>query len=334
LLSIFKMDNKELKKRIAKYHEKLQEVKKEVAKIVVGQHEVIDGFLRGLISNGHILAEGVPGIAKTLIVRTLSRVMGCEFGRIQFTPDLLPSDIIGITTYIEGEGFQTYKGPIFANFILADEINRAPPKVQSALLEAMQERQATIGQNTYALPVPFVVMATQNPLETLGTYPLPEAQIDRFLFKLNVGYPSIEDEKDVLEKNITLRKLEDYNLRPLFNANQILEMQTIAKEIFVHDRIKEYIIRIVDATRHPGKYKLESTRYIEWGASPRASIGLYIAAKAEALLNKQIHVVPEFVRKVAPDVLRHRIILNYLAQAEKVTSDLIVDSILKRIKIP
>ncbi len=328
------MNEDELKKRVAEINKQLDEARKEIGKAVIGQHVILNGFLRGLAADGHILAEGVPGIAKTLIVRTLSKVMGCEFGRIQFTPDLLPSDIIGITTYIEGEGFQTYKGPIFANFILADEINRAPPKVQSALLEAMQERQATIGQNTYALPLPFIVMATQNPLETLGTYPLPEAQVDRFLFKLNVVYPSVEEEMQILETNMTLRKLDDYKINAVFNGPKILTMQKIAKEIFLHDRIKEYIVRIIEATRNPQKYKLEIAKYVEWGASPRASIGIFIAAKAEAMLNNQIHVVPEFVKKVAPDVLRHRIITNYLAQAERITSDMIVDSILKRVKIP
>ncbi|MBW2988593.1 ATPase [Candidatus Woesearchaeota archaeon] len=328
------MNEKELKKRVLEVSERLDLVKKELSKVVVGQKDVVEGFLRGLISNGHILAEGVPGIAKTLIVRSLSKVMGCEFSRIQFTPDLLPSDIIGITTYIEGEGFQTYKGPIFANFVLADEINRAPPKVQSALLEAMQERQATIGHNTYALPTPFIVMATQNPLETLGTYPLPEAQVDRFLFKLNVVYPSMDEEKLILESNITLRNLEEYDIRSVFDGESIVHMQTIAKEIYLHDRIKEYIVRLVDATRHPEKYNLDIKKYVEWGASPRASIGMYIAAKAEALLRKQTHVIPEFVKKVAPDVLRHRIILNYLAQAEKVTTEDVIDEILKRVKIP
>ena len=328
------MDAIKLKKRVNEIYLHIDKVKVEIGKVVIGQHAIIDGFLRGLISGGHILAEGVPGIAKTLIVRTLAQVMGCEFGRIQFTPDLLPSDIIGITTYIEGEGFQTYKGPIFANFVLADEINRAPPKVQSALLEAMQERQATIGQNSYSLPLPFIVMATQNPLETLGTYPLPEAQVDRFLFKLNVVYPSVEEEQKILETNMTLQKFEDYSIRPVFTAPQILDMQAAAKEIFLHPRIEKYIVSLVDATRHPAKYKLDCAKYVEWGASPRASIGIFIAAKAEAMLRNKIYVYPDFVKKVTKDVLRHRIILNYLAQAEKVNPDMVVDSIIKKVKIP
>jgi MoxR-like ATPase len=328
------MDETELKKRVKSLGEDLDRARAEISKVVIGQKDVVNGFIRGLVANGHVLAEGVPGIAKTLIVRMLSKVMGCEFGRIQFTPDLLPSDIIGITTYIEGEGFQTYKGPIFANFILADEINRAPPKVQSALLEAMQERQATIGQNTYALPSPFIVMATQNPLETLGTYPLPEAQVDRFLFKIIVNYPSMAEEIQILETNMTLRKLEEYDINPIFDEHKIIAMQSLAKEINLHPRIMQYIVRLVDATRHPEKYKIETAKYIEWGASPRAAIGIYIASKAEALLQRQVHVVPEFIKKVAPDILRHRLILNYLAQAEKVSADDVVSDVLKKVKIP
>ncbi len=328
------MDEKELKKKVKEFSEELERVRKEIGKAVIGQKDVVNGFIRGLVCNGHVLAEGVPGIAKTLIVRSLATAMGCEFGRVQFTPDLLPSDIIGITTYIEGEGFQTYKGPIFANFILADEINRAPPKVQSALLEAMQERQATIGQNTYALPTPFVVMATQNPLETLGTYPLPEAQVDRFLFKIIVGYPTMKEEIEILETNMTLRRLEDYKLQPVMNEHRIAEMQDLTKQIVLHPRIMNYIVRLVDCTRHPERYNLPVAKYMEWGASPRAAIGLYIGAKAEALMNNQIHVVPEFIKKIVPDVFRHRLILNYLAQAEKVSTDDIASSILKKVKIP
>jgi MoxR-like ATPase len=247
---------------------------------------------------------------------------------------LLPSDIVGITTYIEGEGFQTYKGPIFSNFILADEINRAPPKVQSALLEAMQEKQATIGNNTYSLPKPFIVLATQNPLETLGTYPLPEAQVDRFLFKLNVVYPNQKEEIKILDNNMTLKRLDEYKIKELFNSDQILGMQKFVNEIYINSKVKEYIIRIVDATRNPVKYNLESAKYIDWGGSPRASIGLYIASKAEALLKGSIFVKPDFVKKVAPDVLRHRIILNYLAQAEEVTQDDVIEEILKKVRIP
>ncbi len=328
------MKESELKKKVNKTNEKISMLFKEVGKVVIGQEEVITGFVRGLISNGHILAEGVPGIGKTLIVRVLSKIMGCQFGRIQFTPDLLPSDIIGITTYIEGEGFQTYKGPIFSNFILADEINRAPPKVQSALLEAMQEKQATIGNNTYALPKPFIVLATQNPLETLGTYPLPEAQVDRFLFKLNVVYPTVEEEMQILETNMTLKRLEEYDIKELFNSDEIIEMQKLVNEIYLNTRVKRYIVHIVDATRNPVKYGLESAKYIDWGASPRASIAMFIGSKAEALLRNSLFVKPDFVKRIAPDVLRHRIILNYLAQAEDVTPDDVIAEILKKVKIP
>ncbi len=328
------MKDVELKKRLDKTNKKISMLFKEVGKVIIGQEEVINGFVRGLISNGHILAEGVPGIGKTLIVRVLSKIMGCQFGRIQFTPDLLPSDIIGITTYIEGEGFQTYKGPIFSNFILADEINRAPPKVQSALLEAMQEKQATIGNNTYALPKPFIVLATQNPLETLGTYPLPEAQVDRFLFKLNVVYPTVEEEMQILETNMTLKRLEEYDIKELFNSDEIVEMQKLVNEIYLNTRVKRYIVQIVDATRNPAKYGLESAKYIDWGASPRASIAMFIGSKAEALLRNSLFVKPDFVKKIAPDVLRHRIILNYLAQAEDVTPDDVIAEILKKVKIP
>jgi len=328
------MNEEELKKRVTESNKEINLLYKEVSKVVIGQKEVIDGFVRGLISNGHILAEGVPGIGKTLIVRVLSKIMGCEFGRIQFTPDLLPSDIIGITTYIEGEGFQTYKGPIFANFILADEINRAPPKVQSALLEAMQEKQATIGHNTYILPKPFIVLATQNPLETLGTYPLPEAQIDRFLFKLNVVYPSTEEEIGILDSNITVKALETFDVKEIFDQEQILSMQGLVNEIYVNSRVKNYIVHLVDATRNPAKFKLETAKYVEWGASPRASIGLFVASKAEALLRNSIFVKPDHVKKVVADVFRHRIILNYLAQAEDVTSEDVISEILKKVKIP
>jgi len=328
------MNEAELKKRVSHANHLIKQVYSEMGKVVIGQKTILDGFIRGLIANGHILAEGVPGIGKTLIVRVLSIIFGCEFGRVQFTPDLLPSDIIGITTYIEGEGFQTYKGPIFANFVLADEINRAPPKVQSALLEAMQEKQATIGHNTYPLPHPFIVMATQNPLETLGTYPLPEAQIDRFLFKLNVVYPTPKEEIQILDSNITLNKLESYEVKTIFDIDKVLEMQEIVKDIFLNNRVKEYIVRIIEATRNPLKYKLSCAKYVDWGASPRASIGIFIASKAEAILRNSTFVKPDYVKKVVPDVLRHRIILNYLAQAEGVTEEDVISEILKKVRIP
>lgn len=328
------MSQEELKKRISEHHIKLNALRKEMAKVVVGQEHIVTAFLRGILSNGHILVEGVPGIAKTLIVRTLSVVMGCEFSRIQFTPDLLPSDIIGISTYEKERGFYVLKGPIFANFVLADEINRAPAKVQSALLEAMQEKQATIGKETFQLPVPFFVLATQNPLEQLGTFPLPEAQIDRFMFKLFVGYPKVEEEEEVLSKNITLNKFENFNLQPILSDVEIIELQNDVKKIYANKKIEKYIVRIVDATRHPDKYKLHNAKYMTWGSSPRGTLALYIASKAEALLQGETFVTPHIVKTVAPDVLRHRIILNYEGQSEGVSTDDIIKELLERVPVP
>ncbi len=328
------MGQEELKKRIKEHHTKLDTLRKELGKVVVGQSDVVNAFLRGIISNGHILVEGVPGIAKTLIVRSLSVVMGCEFSRIQFTPDLLPSDIIGISTYEKDRGFYVLKGPIFANFVLADEINRAPAKVQSALLEAMQEKQTTIGKETFQLPVPFFVLATQNPLEQMGTFPLPEAQIDRFMFKLYIDYPKVSEEEEVLGKNITLNKFESFNIQPILSDVEILEIQNDVKEIYADKRIEKYIVRLVDATRHPDKYKLKNAKYVMWGSSPRGSLAMYIAAKAEALLKGDTYVTPHTVKIVAPDVLRHRIILNYEGQSEGISTDDVIKEILEKIPLP
>jgi len=331
---ILLMKEKELTKKIAEHHKQIDAIKKEMAKIVVGQHEVIEALIRGLIANGHILVEGVPGIAKTLMVRSLSLIMGCEFSRIQFTPDLLPTDIIGISTYEKDRGFYVLKGPIFANFVLADEINRAPPKVQSALLEGMQEKQATIGKETFALPYPFFVMATQNPLEQLGTFPLPEAQIDRFMFKLNVTYPSIDEEQIVLKRNTALNKFDDFELKALMSPEAILAMQDTVKEVYLDEKIEKYIVRIIDATRNPDKYKLKLGKYIQWGASPRASMFLYIASKAEALLQSSTFVTPSIIKQVAHDVLRHRVLLNYEGQSEGIAPDEIISEILAKVPIP
>ncbi len=325
---------KDLKKKIKNYTELIKEVRQEISKIVVGQDVVIDGLLRAVISNGHVLLEGVPGIAKTLMVRTLSKVTRCSFNRIQFTPDLLPTDIIGITAYEEKKGFFTIKGPIFNNFILADEINRAPPKVQSALLEGMQEKQVTIGKETFPLPDPFFVLATQNPIESLGTYPLPEAQVDRFLFKLNIGYPTVEEEQHILKKNITLRRFEEYTLKAIITPQDIINLQNDVKQIYLDNKIEKYVIRLVDCTRNPEKYKIKLGKYIEFGASPRASIGLFIASKAEALLQGDLFVTPHHVKKIAPDVLRHRVILNYEGQAEGIKTDTVVEEVLSRVPIP
>lgn len=328
------MDKKKFDEKKTENQKIIANIKKEISKSVVGQEKIINAFLRALISNGNVLVEGVPGLAKTLIVRTLSVVMGCEFNRIQFTPDLLPTDIVGITAYEREKGFYVLKGPIFSNFILADEINRAPPKVQSALLECMQEKQATIGKETFNMPMPFFVLATQNPLEQAGVYPLPEAQIDRFLFKLSIGYPSLKEEQEILESNITIKKFESFNLKPIMSAEKILDMQDKVKEIYLDKKIEKYIVQIVDATRNPDKYKVKLGKYIEWGASPRASIGLFIASKAEALMQGKNFVTPQYVKEVTYDVLRHRVILNYEAQSENIKVEDVISEILARVPVP
>lgn len=321
-------------KKVKQYHALINKVRAEVKKTVVGQEKIVTGFLRGLIANGHVLVEGVPGIAKTLLVRTLAKTTGCAFNRIQFTVDLLPTDILGMESYIEGKGFVTLKGPIFANFILADEVNRTPPKTQSALLEAMQEKQVTIAKTTYHLPLPFFVMATQNPLEQEGVYRLPEAQVDRFLFKLLMYYPTMEEEQIILNKNITLRKFEAYDLKPVLSPKKILDMQKFVQTIYLDPEIEKYIVRVVDATRNPAKYKISNAKYIEWGCSPRAGIGMFIGAKTEALLDGKGFVTPQHVKNVAYDVMRHRLILTYEAEAEKITPDTIIKEILSRVPVP
>lgn len=322
------------KKRLKSCQEELSLVKKEIAKVIVGQKEVIDGILRGLIADGHVLIEGMPGIAKTLMVRAIAVVVGCKFSRIQFTVDLLPTDIIGITTYDKNKGFTVLKGPIFSNFVMADEINRAPPKVQSALLECMQEKQATIGRETYSMPTPFFVMATQNPIETAGVYELPEAQIDRFLFKLKMNYPGLEEEQYILNQNITLRRFEDYKLKGVLNPNKILELQKFAKSIYLDKDIENYVVKIVDATRNPEKYKIKLGKYIQYGGSPRASISLFIGGKCDAVLRGEPYVTPQNIKNVAYDVLRHRIILNYEGQAEGIKTENIIKEILSEIPTP
>ena len=328
------MNDKKFAENVIKDQENLNEIKKEISNVVVGQEKVINGFLRALLSNGNVLVEGVPGLAKTLIVRALSSVMGCGFSRIQFTPDLLPTDIIGITAYEREKGFYVLKGPIFSNFILADEINRAPPKVQSALLECMQEKQVTIGKETFAMPLPFFILATQNPLEQLGVYPLPEAQIDRFLFKINIDYPTIQEEQIILNNNITTSKFENFRLKPIMSPEKILELQDDVKKIYLDKKIEKYIVQIVDATRNPDKYKIKLGNYIDWGASPRASIGLFIASKAEALMQGETFVTPQYVKEVAYDILRHRVILSYEAQSEDIKVEDIISEILARIPVP
>jgi MoxR-like ATPase len=326
---------KELNKSIIKKCKSdLDKVKAEVAKVVVGQEKIVNALLKALLANGHVLVEGIPGIAKTLVIRALSTATGCRFKRIQFTPDLLPTDIVGITSYEETKGFFVIKGPVFSNFVLADEINRAPPKVQSALLEAMQEKQATIGKETFPMDPPFFVLATQNPIETLGVYQLPEAQVDRFLFKSKMEYPAKEEEKKIIEQNITLNKFEDYKIKPILSQKRILELQEITKKIAHSDKIKEYIVDIADSTRHPEKYKIKTGKYIELGTSPRACISLFIGAKADALMKGDTYIRPQHVKDVAFDVLRHRIILNYTGQAEGINTETIISEILSKVPIP
>jgi len=308
----------------------ISKLKKEIAKVVVGQEEVINAFICALLCDGHVLLEGVPGIAKTLIIKTLAKASGCSSKRVQFTVDLLPSDIVGITTYTPQKGFEIIKGPIFANFIVADEINRSPPKTQSALIEAMQEKQVTIGKETFKLPLPFFVMANNNPIEVSGVYTLPEAQIDRFLFKLVIEYPDNEEEKRIMEDNITIKKFEDFDIKAILSPEKIIKMQKLTKKIYIDEKIKDYIVRIVDKTR---KRDFENGQYIEWGGSPRANIGLFIASKAWALMHGRDYVVPKDVKDIAHYVLRHRIILNYRAKAEKLTSDNIIDEILDMIEV-
>ena len=328
------MGKEEFANKVIQNQKVIDEIKKEISNVVVGQEKVINGFLRALLANGNVLVEGVPGLAKTLIVRALSAVMGCGFSRIQFTPDLLPTDIIGITAYERERGFYVLKGPIFSNFILADEINRAPPKVQSALLECMQEKQATIGKETFSMPMPFFILATQNPLEQVGIYPLPEAQIDRFLFKIKIGYPLLDEEQAILNRNITTKKFENFTLKPIMSPEKILELQDDVKKVYLDKKIEKYIVQIVDATRNPNNYKVKLGDYIDYGASPRASIGLFIASKAEALMQGKTFVTPQDVKEVAYDVLRHRLILNYEAQSENIKVEDVISEILARVPVP
>ena len=316
------------------YRNILEAIKKEIAKVLVGQDAIVDGFLRGILANAHVIVEGVPGIAKTLCVRALSNAAGCTFSRIQFTVDLLPTDITGITTYDKEKGFEVVKGPIFANLVIADEINRAPPKTQSALLEAMQEHQTTIGRKTFPMPEPFFVMATQNPIESAGTYKLPEAQIDRFLFKIIMGYPTEEEEQKVLKTNMTLFRFEEHNLRAVTEPQELIAMQQHTRNIYMSDKIEKYIVRIVGATRNSKELGIKTGKYIEYGCSPRASIGLYIAAKSDAVLHGNDFVTPQNIKNVAFDVMRHRLLLNYEGQAEGVSPDIIIEEILSKVKVP
>lgn len=300
---------------------------------IVGQKHLVDSLLVALLANGHVLLEGVPGLAKTLAIKTLAQVIDAKFSRIQFTPDLLPADVTGTMVYsVQKEQFQIKKGPIFANFVLADEINRAPAKVQSALLEAMQERQVTIGEKTFKLDEPFLVMATQNPIEQEGTYPLPEAQVDRFLLKVVIGYPTKEDEKLIIRQNISPVRSE---IKPLLKPEEVLEAQRIVEQIYLDEKIEKYIVDIVFATRYPADYNLKDlTNIISFGASPRASISLARAARSYAFLRQRGYVIPEDVRAVCHDVLRHRIGLSYEAEANNITTDEIISTILDKVEVP
>lgn len=300
---------------------------------IVGQKHLIDSLLIALLSNGHVLLEGVPGLAKTLAIKTLASIIDAKYSRIQFTPDLLPADVVGTMMYsVQKESFQIKKGPVFANFVLADEINRAPAKVQSALLEAMQERQVTIGDETFKLDNPFLVMATQNPIEQEGTYPLPEAQVDRFLLKVIISYPNKEEEKEIIRQNIQGVKQE---VKPLLTPAEILETQKIVSKIYIDEKIERYIVDIVHATRFPADCGLKDlSSVISFGASPRASISLALASRAYAFLRSRGYVIPEDVRAVCHDVLRHRIGLSYEAEANNISADEIVSNILDKVIVP
>ena len=323
----------ELNDRVAEKSAFVGDLRAEMQKVIIGQKYLVDRLIIGLLSNGHILLEGVPGLAKTLSVKTLASCLHTAFQRIQFTPDLLPADLVGTQIYNPKEGaFSTKKGPIFSNIILADEINRAPAKVQSALLEAMQERQVTIGHQSYPLPAPFLVMATENPIEQEGTYPLPEAQVDRFMLKLRITYPSIEEERLILDAMAFTQK--EILVKPVIEPAALLEARAVVDNIYVDDKIKEYILSIVFATRDPGKYQLEIQEYLRYGASPRATIYLTVGARAHAFLNGRGYVTPQDVKSIAPDILRHRIIPSYEAEAEELTADDLIQRILSELPVP
>ncbi len=302
-------------------------------KVIVGQHHLVESLLIALLSDGHILLEGVPGLAKTLAIKSLAQLIDAKYSRVQFTPDLLPADVIGTMIYSQrNEEFTVKHGPVFANFVLADEINRAPAKVQSALLEAMQERQVTIGESTYKLPVPFLVMATQNPIEQEGTYPLPEAQVDRFMLKVVVNYPTKDEEKRIIKQNIFEPVFID---RPVLKAEEILEARKVVRQVYIDEKIEQYIVDIVFATRYPEQYNLPDFKeMIDFGASPRASINLALAARSYAFIKRRGYVVPEDIRAVCHDVMRHRIGLTYEAEANNITSEEIISEILNKVEVP
>ena len=327
------VDIRELNDLIASKSSFVNIITQGMDQVIVGQKHLVDSLMIGLLSNGHILLEGVPGLAKTLAIKTLASLIDAKYSRIQFTPDLLPADVMGTMIYSQAkEQFQIKKGPIFANFVLADEINRAPAKVQSALLEAMQERQVTIGEQTFKLDDPFLVMATQNPIEQEGTYPLPEAQVDRFMLKVIIGYPKKEEEKLIIRQNISGRKID---IKPVLQPSEIIEAREIVQKVYIDEKIERYIVDIVFATRFPQDYGLgELKEMISFGASPRASISLALAARAYAFLKQRGYVIPEDVRAVCHDVLRHRIGLSYEAEANNMTAEEIISEILNKVEVP
>ena len=326
-------DIRELNEKIQRESQFIDLINMEMSKVIVGQKHMTERLLIGLLSNGHILLEGVPGLAKTLAIKTLASIVDADFSRIQFTPDLLPADLVGTMIYSQKtEEFMVKKGPVFANFVLADEINRSPAKVQSALLEAMQEHQVTIGESTFALPDPFLVMATQNPIEQEGTYPLPEAQVDRFMLKVVIDYPKKEEEKIILRQNINKEYPEVHKVT---STKDILNARKVCREVYLDEKIENYITDIVFASRFPEEFKLKKfAGMISYGGSPRASINLALAAKAYAFIKRRGYVIPEDVRAVAPDVMRHRIGLTYEAEAENITTEDIINEILNIVEVP
>ena len=332
MTSILNSEIEFLNKKAEYYRQILDNLHKEISRVIVGQDKIIVKLLLALASRGHVLLEGVPGLAKTLLIRTLSECIDSNFVRLQFTPDLLPADIIGTKIYDHNStSFRTVKGPIFSHFVLADEINRAPPKVQSALLEAMQEKQVTIQGETFLLKEPFFVMATQNPIESEGTYRLPEAQVDRFMFKLIISYPQIEEEARIIQR---FTDGFDIKIQKIITADQLIEIQKFSNAVYADAKIRDYIANIVDATRHPSDYGLDIDKKIEYGASPRASLWLTVGAKANAILNGRGYVIPQDIHDVVYDVLRHRILLTYDAESDFMTSDQIIKTIIEKIPVP
>ncbi len=327
------MDIKTINEMIQRESAFVESLTSEVGKVIIGQKNMVDRLLIGILCNGHILLEGVPGLAKTLAIKTLAAAVNAKFQRIQFTPDLLPADLVGTMIYNQKDGkFFTRKGPLFSNFILADEINRAPAKVQSALLEAMQERQVTIGEETFKLEEPFLVLATQNPIEQEGTYPLPEAQVDRFMLKVKIGYPSREEELLIMRQNVVGN---DKSVKNVVSTKEILSAREVVRQVYMDEKIERYILDVVFATREPKLFKLDKLApLISYGASPRASINLALASKAHAFIKRRGYVIPEDVRAICPDVMRHRIAVTYEAEAEEITTEQIVTEILNHVEVP